>query len=202
MEPCLTYIQDEYTIGCVTHRRPYDECKNERIKDLELQVEDLRKQVVGYRRMLWVLARKEDRLSLMIPKAELDLVPDEAELFSWYEPLFDAWMLKGICTPINQPGMSTPVSEKRVCASCARPDMSCEEHGKPIGVSTVGGPGFCSQCLAVMPCKEHEGHPHPMCECGHPRGSHGSNFKECFDNLSSGFRKTCPCSVFKEIRRP
>lgn len=78
-----------------------------------LQVDGLQKQVTGYRRMLWVLARK-DGLSLQIPKAELDMVPDEAELLSWYEPLFDAWMLKGICTPINQPDLAKPVIEKPV----------------------------------------------------------------------------------------
>ena len=48
--------------------------------------------------MLWILARK-DANCLMIPKAELDTVPEEAELLSWYEPLYESWMLMGICQP-------------------------------------------------------------------------------------------------------
>jgi len=82
---------------------------------LKLQNEDLHKKLTEYRRMLWVLSRKEG-LSLRIPKAELDAVPEGAEILSWYEPLFDVWMLKGIGSPINQPGLATPVTEKPLCA--------------------------------------------------------------------------------------
>lgn len=46
-------------------------------------------------------------------------------------------------------------TEKPLCEKCARPDLACEEHGTPIGVSRASGPGFCGQCLAVMPCNVH-----------------------------------------------
>lgn len=70
--------------------------------------DELKKQVEDYRKILWVLARREG-LSLQIPKVDLATVPDGAELLQWDEPLFDAVMLKGICSPINQPDLAKPI---------------------------------------------------------------------------------------------
>lgn len=70
--------------------------------------EVLRNAVFGYRKILWVLARREG-LSLHIPKADLATIPPEAELLQWDEPMFDAVMLKGICSPINQPDLAKSV---------------------------------------------------------------------------------------------
>jgi len=96
-------------------------------EELEGKVRELGLQVEQYRKMLWVLARKEG-LSLMIPKAELDSVPAEAELLVWYEEHFDSMMLKGICSSINQPDLAKPVTEKSGdeparnwrCAKCGK----------------------------------------------------------------------------------
>jgi hypothetical protein len=105
-----------------------------------LQNEEARKEILKYRRMLWVLARK-DGLSITIDKKELELVPDEAELLTWYEPLFDAWYLKGICGPADcAPSIDrASVTEKRVVLApnehckngpkCAAYDCDCECQG-------------------------------------------------------------------------
>jgi hypothetical protein len=49
------------------------------------------------------------------------------------------------------------IGSSETCIPCARPDMACETHGKPVGLSKASGPGFCGVCLAVMPCPAHGG---------------------------------------------
>lgn len=53
-----------------------------------------------------------------------------------------------------------PIHEKdgEGCENCGRPDRACEEHGKPIGVSKASDPGFCGECLGVLPCQTHCAH--------------------------------------------
>ncbi len=92
------------------------------------ELEALRKEVAGIRRVLWVLARREG-LALHVPKAELDLVPDEAELLYWYEPIFDEVIVKGICKPINQPDLAKPVGPAPKCETCGSDGGSCLKCG-------------------------------------------------------------------------
>jgi len=61
------------------------------------------------RKILWILARQSDTTTLQIPEADLVKIPDEAELMTWKEQLFDAVMIKAICKPINQPEISRRV---------------------------------------------------------------------------------------------
>lgn len=79
------------------------------MKDMS-ELEIAQRQREEYRKLLWVLAREEG-LSLKVDKQALDNIPAQAELLVWYEPLFDAVMLKGICATIQQPALATPVHD-------------------------------------------------------------------------------------------
>jgi hypothetical protein len=67
---------------------PHGECA--------LEIKRLGELVTGYRKILWVLARNAG-LSLHVPMLDLNTIPDDAELLSWHEPIFDAMILKGLC---------------------------------------------------------------------------------------------------------
>ncbi len=74
------------------------------------ELKRLRAEVAHYRKVLWVLAREAPTM-LMVSNRDLITIPDEAELLSWDDPLYDAVIFKGICNTINQPNLAKPVHD-------------------------------------------------------------------------------------------
>lgn len=72
------------------------ECLKLSLERRESELSQSQKEATEYRKILWVLAR-DAGLSLHVPMSALTTIPDNAELLSWHEPLFDAMLLKGIC---------------------------------------------------------------------------------------------------------
>jgi hypothetical protein len=73
-------------------------------------------QNMQYRKLLWVIARNYEGLQLYVSNKDLALIPADAELLQWNEPLFDSVILKAICSSINQPDLAKKVhdsSEKK-----------------------------------------------------------------------------------------
>lgn len=73
---------------------PYVKALGEALERANLQVSE-------YRKFLWVMVRKDPGLLVHLSKEELNAIPEDAELLSWFEPLFDSFVLSALLQHVD-----------------------------------------------------------------------------------------------------